>query len=187
MKCWFYSPDFPSQMKARSLMIQSLFVMLILLAGSQTGFAAGASPTPLKMDIFRPMTQKIPETGKRVGGWKKWRAKRQEKRGAREYEIFATLSALMGTAGLIMIIRGFAGSFTGPLMFPLTCLLLLSGLAFGIIATRHPGWKGKPLFNLLNVIGLSLSSLGIFPVALFFLQIILILLGTRLRIWWFPF
>lgn len=174
-------------MKTLSLIIRSLFVMLLLLAGSQTGFAAGADSASLEMDSRSIVTQQVTETGKRVGVWKKWRAKRKEKQGEKEYEIFSTLSALMGVSGFIMIIRGFSGLFTSSIMFPLASLLLLCGLAFGIIAARHPEWKGKPLFNLLHVIGLSLSSLGIFPVALFFLQIILILFGARFRIWWFPF
>lgn len=172
-------------MKQFSLHIRSLLVMLMLLAGSQGGFAAGAGSASLEMDSRSIVPQQVTETARRVGVWKKWRANRKEKKGEKEYEIFATLSALMGVPGFIMIIRGFSGLFTSSIMFPLALLLLLSGLAFGIIAARHPRWKRKPLFNLLNAIGLSLSTLGTVAVALFFLQIILILFGARIRL--FPF
>lgn len=171
-------------MKTRSLITRSLFVILVLLAGSQTSFAAGASPIPLQMDSRSTMTHQVTESGKRVGAWKRWRANRQEKRGAREYEIFATLSALMGVPGFIMIIQFFTRMITNWWIFLLAILLVFSGLTFGIYAFKQPQQRRYFILYLLNMIGLVLSGLGALIVSFFFFQFILIAL--RIDISGFP-
>lgn len=153
----FYSPDFPSQMKQFSLNVRSLLVLLMLLAGSQVGFAAVAGTSGQIHSLERTTldsADSAPSHDRLFGKIRQKAACRAQKRSSPGG--LGLAASILGTIFLGIGIASF-GTTIGGLMLILGTGLALTAVVLGIVSlVRH---KNDPnLDRKSGIIGMFIAT-----------------------------